>query len=239
MCGCGDCPRPDRSSSPATDRPARSHPRRPSWTPGWSWRRPPGPRPCGPPRPRRRELLYDAGLGAAIGLPDPGLAAATRDHGPRHCAGRAAAGPHRHRCRAGHRPAGLSHGAGVHPHRQTAPRPAPATPPRPRPAPPLLYRDLWLELRFADGQTASTHPRSWPRTFETEEPDPPFLYYHGSGGSERGWHSPHWLWGLPPPGPLAFMCQWPTDQNPSSRVEIDARLVLEAADRAVPVWPAG
>jgi hypothetical protein len=36
-----------------------------------------GPRPCGLTRPRRRELLYDAGLGAAIGLPDPGLAATT------------------------------------------------------------------------------------------------------------------------------------------------------------------
>jgi hypothetical protein len=103
----------------------------------------------------------------------------------------------------------------------------------------LMYRDLWLELRFADGQTVSTDPRSWPRTFETEQPDPPFLYYHGAGGSERGWRSPHWLWGLPPPGPLTFICRWPAGQNPSSRVEIDARLVLEAADRAVPVWPTG
>ena len=103
----------------------------------------------------------------------------------------------------------------------------------------LMYRDLWLELRLADGQTVSTDPRRWPRTFETEQPDPPFLYSHGAGGSERGWRSPHWLWGLPPPGPLAFVCQWPASHNPPSGVEIDARLVLEAADRAVPVWPTG
>ena len=101
----------------------------------------------------------------------------------------------------------------------------------------LLYRDLWLELRFADGQRASTHPRSWPRTFETQQPDPLFLYSHGSGGSERGWHSTHWLWGLPPPGPLTFICQWPTGQPQPSAVELDANLVLEAADRAMPVWP--
>jgi hypothetical protein len=44
------------------------------------------------------------------------------------------------------------------------------------------YRDLWLELRFANGQTASNHPGSWPRTFETEQPDPPFLYRHGRAG---------------------------------------------------------
>ena len=99
------------------------------------------------------------------------------------------------------------------------------------------YRNFWLELRFADGRTVSTDPRRWPRTFETEQPDPPVLYYHGACGSERGWRSPHWLWGLPPPGPLAFTCQWPAGQKPATGAEIDARLVLEAADRATTVWP--
>jgi hypothetical protein len=101
------------------------------------------------------------------------------------------------------------------------------------------YHDLRLELAFADGQTVSNDPRRWPRSFETEEPDPPLLYYHGGGGSERGWRSHHWLWGLPPPGPLAFVCAWPPGQIPASGVKIDAGLVLEAAGRAVPVWPAG
>jgi hypothetical protein len=78
-----------------------------------------------------------------------------------------------------------------HPDQLQQPRHDPDRPHR------LRYRDLWLELRFADGQTVSTDPRRWPRTFETEQPDPPFLYYHGAGGSERGWRSPHWLWGLP------------------------------------------
>ena len=103
----------------------------------------------------------------------------------------------------------------------------------------FAYRNAWLELRFADGRTPTTDSRRWPRSFETEEPDPPFLYYHGVGGSERGWRSRHWLWGLPPPGPLAFICRWSAGQLPTSGVEIDASLVLEAAGRAVPVWPAG
>jgi hypothetical protein len=38
-----------------------------------------------------------------------------------------------------------------------------------------------------------------------------------------------------PPGPLAFV--WPAGQNPATGAEIDARLVLEAADRATTVWP--
>jgi hypothetical protein len=38
-------------------------------------------------------------------------------------------------------------------------------------------------------------------------------------------------------GPLAFVCEWPARDIPESRVEIDAGLVLEAAARAVPIWP--
>jgi hypothetical protein len=120
--------------------------------------------------------------------------------------------------------------------RPDRPRPRHHDPDRP---PRFVHHGPGLELRFADGHTPSTDVRRWPRTFETEEPDPPFLYYHGRGGSERGWRSPHWLWGLPPPGPLAFVCTWPAGQFPASGVEIDASLVLEAAGRAVPVWPTG
>jgi hypothetical protein len=50
----------------------------------------------------------------------------------------------------------------------------------------FMYRDLWLELRFADGQTVSTHPRSWPHAFETEQPDPPVPLLP-RGGWERAW----------------------------------------------------
>jgi hypothetical protein len=103
----------------------------------------------------------------------------------------------------------------------------------------FAYHDLGLELRFADGQTVSNDSRRWPRTVETEQPDPPLLYYHGGGGSERGWRSRHWLLGLPPPGPLAFVCAWPAGQLQASGIEIDARLVLEAADRSASAWPAG
>jgi hypothetical protein len=117
------------------------------------------------------------------------------------------------------------------------PNPRHRDPDRPRRH--FRYYDLGLELRFSDGQTIGNRPRYWPRTVETEQPDPPLLYCHGGGGSERGWRSRHWLWGLPPPGPLAFVCTWPAAQLPAPGVEIDARLVLEAADRAVPVWPAG
>jgi hypothetical protein len=48
-----------------------------------------------------------------------------------------------------------------------------------------------------------------------------------------------WLWGLPPPGPLTFACHWPTRQIPASRAQLDAELVLDAAQRAQTLWPEG
>src|SRR6266536_865447 len=39
------------------------------------------------------------------------------------------------------------------------------------------------------------------------------------------------------PGPLVFVCEWPARGIGQSRMQADARLVLEAAERAVPIWP--
>ncbi len=47
----------------------------------------------------------------------------------------------------------------------------------------------------------------------------------------------YWVWGLPPPGPLVFVCEWPARGIGQSRMQADARLVLETAERAVPIWP--
>jgi hypothetical protein len=99
---------------------------------------------------------------------------------------------------------------------------------------PRLWDDeLRLEVRFADGRAADNNPRRWPRTSGNEVPDPPRLYQSTSGPD--GGHV--WLWGLPPPGPLTFACEWPAQQLPPSQVELDAGLVLEAAARATSLWP--
>jgi hypothetical protein len=83
------------------------------------------------------------------------------------------------------------------------------------------------------------HPPHRPRNLAAEEPDQPMLYQGGGGGGDDGYRLYHWLWGLPPPGPLDLVCEWPARQIPESQTEIDAGLILEAAGRAVPVWPAG
>jgi hypothetical protein len=90
-----------------------------------------------------------------------------------------------------------------------------------------------LEVRFADGRSADNDPRRWPRPSSDEAPDPPLLYQ-----STRGPDGGHvWLWGLPPPGPLTFACQWATEQIPPSEAELDAGLILAAAQRAQTLWP--
>ena len=99
---------------------------------------------------------------------------------------------------------------------------------------PRLWDDeLRLEVRFADGRSADNDPRSWPRPAGDQPPDPPVLYQSTSGPD--GGHV--WLWGLPPPGPLFFTCQWPAQQIPPWEAVLDAGLVLAAARRAQTLWP--
>jgi hypothetical protein len=93
--------------------------------------------------------------------------------------------------------------------------------------------DLRLEVRFADGRSADNDPRRRPRPIGDQPPDPPLLYQSTSGPD--GGHV--WLWGLPPPGPLTFVCQWPAKQIPPSEAVLDAGLVLAAAARAQTLWP--
>jgi hypothetical protein len=109
----------------------------------------------------------------------------------------------------------------------------PGRPRQHRPRERFWGRDLRLEVRFADGRAADNDPRRWPRTSGDEVSDPPRLYQSTSGPD--GGHV--WLWGLPPPGPLTFACEWPAQQLPPSQVELDAGLVLEAAARATSLWP--
>jgi hypothetical protein len=98
---------------------------------------------------------------------------------------------------------------------------------------PCVWHELRLEVRFADGRRADNGPGPWPHPDDDRPPDPPLLYQSVIGPD--GGHV--WLWGLPPPGPLTFACQWPAEQIPPSQAELDAGLVLAAAARAQTLWP--
>jgi hypothetical protein len=101
------------------------------------------------------------------------------------------------------------------------------------------FTDYYLRVGvgFADGRKATNldHRRDLD---EGPAPDPPTLRLVRWEGYDRlAWEVDMWVWGLPPPEPLTFVCQWPAGQNQGSGVEIDASLVLEAAGRAAAVWP--
>lgn len=59
----------------------------------------------------------------------------------------------------------------------------------------------------------------------------------GGGGGGRFYSEDYWVWPLPPPGPLAFVCEWPAYGIGLSRVEVEAERVRAAAADALAIWP--
>ena len=103
------------------------------------------------------------------------------------------------------------------------------------------FADYYLRfgVGFADGRKATNldHRRDLD---ETPSPDPPTLRLVRWEGYDRlAWEMDVWVWGPAAIGAAGLRLRVAGPRHPESRVEIDARLVLEAADRAVPVWPTG
>jgi hypothetical protein len=95
---------------------------------------------------------------------------------------------------------------------------------------------LRFGVQFADGGKATNLDRR-PLT-DDGEPEAPALIEQGSSGyGTSAWDTEEWLWPLPPPGPLAFVCEWPGRGIGLSRAEIGGESILEAAGRAVTLWP--
>jgi hypothetical protein len=57
----------------------------------------------------------------------------------------------------------------------------------------------------------------------------------GGGRLDQG----YWVSPLPPSGPVAIVCEWPAAGIPLVRHEVNARLMLDAADRARALFPDG
>jgi hypothetical protein len=96
---------------------------------------------------------------------------------------------------------------------------------------------LRFGIQFANGGKATTldrHPS--PRDVD-ETPTGPLLIGGGGGGGGRKWNSEMWVWPLPPPGALAFVCAWKAESIPLTRREIDAKLILDSASQVEQLWP--
>ncbi len=95
---------------------------------------------------------------------------------------------------------------------------------------------LRFGVALADGRRA-TLSRFPGRGDGVDQPTGPLLTTRRGGGNDATWTSELWLWPLPPPRPLAFVCAWPSEGIPETRAEIDATPIVAAADRAVVLWP--
>jgi hypothetical protein len=89
-------------------------------------------------------------------------------------------------------------------------------------------------IEFADGARVTSLQPTLP--FAGPDSPGPVMVPRGGGGSFDRWLGHWWVWPLPPPGRLAFVCEWPAAEIGLARVEIDADAVRDAADRAEMLW---
>lgn len=71
---------------------------------------------------------------------------------------------------------------------------------------------------------------------------PVFVHRGGSSGHGRRdrvtMSHDYWLWPLPQPGAIRVSCEWPLVGISFSTIEIDAPVLVDAATRVLPLWPA-
>lgn len=97
---------------------------------------------------------------------------------------------------------------------------------------------LRFGVQFADGSKATnTAHRVPPSPRDDPPPEGPLLFPRGGGGGGGNWRQDMWVWPLPPPGPLTFVAEWPAAGIPLTRHELDAQLILDAAERAQMIFP--
>lgn len=95
---------------------------------------------------------------------------------------------------------------------------------------------LRFGIQFSDGAKATNFGRGALGAPGDAPPSRPLLWQRGGRGGARSWEWRYWVWPLPPPGPLAFVCEWPAEGIPLTRKEIDAAAILEAAEQVETLW---
>jgi hypothetical protein len=79
-----------------------------------------------------------------------------------------------------------------------------------------------------------TFTGGWVDISYDDEPDSPFQYPGGSVIRSHREDGRWWVWPLPPPGRLDFICRLGAAKT---RVSIDAQLILDASQRSMQAWP--
>ena len=96
--------------------------------------------------------------------------------------------------------------------------------------------DPRVGVLLGDGRKVPTRPLRDLRPF-LRRPDEPVLRWVRAGGSDRRSQASFWLWPLPPPGPLTFVCAWAEEGVEETRGSVDSERIRAAAGLAVEAWP--
>lgn len=86
-------------------------------------------------------------------------------------------------------------------------------------------------LEFADGSTVTSLDVA--AINNPTRPRRPILAGGGGGGGDRRFDMRYWVWPLPPPGTLTFLSEWPAQDLPLTRREIDMEPIRSAAEAPV------
>jgi hypothetical protein len=97
---------------------------------------------------------------------------------------------------------------------------------------------LNFDVEFADGRRSCDGGAfPWPSDPQDNR-EGPRLTLASLGGTryDRCWNSEVFLWPMPPPGPLAFVYEWPAEGVERARHEIDTQSIIDAGTRSKPLW---
>ena len=92
---------------------------------------------------------------------------------------------------------------------------------------------LRIGIQFTDGAKA-TNTSGFDHN--AEAPNGPVMTSRGGSGGMGQWRQAEWVWPLPPPGPLTFVCEWPACGIPLTGHEIDSQTILDAAAQAQTIF---
>ena len=92
-------------------------------------------------------------------------------------------------------------------------------------------------IGFADGSKVTTRGRGVPEPrFVSTHPATRSLQARGGGGSRGRFTQSYWCAPLPPSGVMQLVCEWQAAQIAETFVEIDADLILRAAEESTALW---
>lgn len=96
---------------------------------------------------------------------------------------------------------------------------------------------LRFGVLFADGRRGATPRLPGPLQREAPAAGEVLIAERGRQGGWQEWVSEYWIHPLPPQGPVTFIASWLGWDVPETQGQVDGALILQAAQRAVRLWP--